>query len=103
MSELTSFSDKAVSDVIEKEDFELPPDKDVIFYNDNITTMDFVTDILISVYNKTREDATQLMLTVHNNGSAVIGTYTFDIAVSRVRLTREIAKKNGFPLRVEIE
>ena len=38
MSELTSFSDKAVSDVIEKEDFELPPDKDVIFYNDNITS-----------------------------------------------------------------
>ena len=43
------------------------------------------------------------MLTVHELGSAVVGTYTYDIAVSRTNLTRSIAKQNGFPLRVEVE
>lgn len=43
------------------------------------------------------------MQTVHENGSAIVGTYTFDIAVSRANLTKNIAKKNGFPLRVEVE
>lgn len=103
MSEFSKETEKPFSDVIEKQDFQLPPEKDVIFYNDDITTMEFVTDILISVYNKNKEEATNLMLTVHNNGSAKVGTYTYDIAVSRVNLTRSIAKQKGFPLRVEIE
>ena len=91
------------SDTVETTSIEVPPEKDVVFYNDDYTTMDFVVNVLISVFNKTPEDAHQLMTTVHNVGSAVVGTYTYDIAVSRTNLTRSIAKKNGFPLRVEVE
>ena len=65
--------------------------------------MDFVVEVLVSIFNKSQDDAQNLMTTVHKNGSAVIGTYTYDIAVSRTNLTRSIAKKNGFPLRVEVE
>lgn len=81
----------------------LPPERSVVFYNDDFTTMEFVVDILISIFNFSKEKAETTMRCVHENGSAVVGTYTFDIAVSRANLTRQIAKKNGFPLRVEVE
>ena len=91
------------SGVAETTSIEVPPEKDVVFYNDDFTTMEFVVDVLVSVFNKSHEDAEQLMITVHQAGSAVVGTYTYDVAVSRTNLTRSIAKKNGFPLRVEVE
>ena len=91
------------SGVIETTSIEVPPEKSVVFYNDDFTTMEFVVDVLVSVFNKSHDNAELLMRTVHEQGSAVVGTYTYDIAVSRTNLTRSIAKKNGFPLRVEIE
>lgn len=93
----------AGSGIAEDARIELPPEKNVVFYNDDFTTMDFVVDVLISIFNKSEADAYQLMSAVHEQGSAVVGTYTYDIAVSRKNLTVSIAKKNGFPLRVEIE
>ncbi len=91
------------SGLAETTSIEVPPERDVIFYNDDYTTMEFVVNVLVSIFNKSQEDAEQLMNTVHTMGSAVVGTYTYDIAVSRTNLTRSIAKKNGFPLRVEVE
>ena len=75
----------------------------VIMHNDDYTPMDFVVDILVSIFNKTKEDAQNIMQTVHNEGYSVVGCYTYDIAVTRVEVTKSIAKQNGFPLRVEIE
>ena len=43
------------------------------------------------------------MMNVHENGSSVVGVYTYDIAVSLSDVTKSIARKNGFPLRVEVE
>ena len=80
-----------------------PKEYKVIFLNDDYTTMDFVVEVLISIFNKSKEDATKIMQTVHRDGFGVVGTYTYDIAVSRVEITKNIAKQNGFPLRVEIE
>jgi ATP-dependent Clp protease adaptor protein ClpS len=91
------------SGLAETTSIEVPPERDVVFYNDDYTTMEFVVDVLVSIFNKSPDDAQTLMTTVHNDGSAVVGTYTYDIAVSRTNLTRSIAKKNGFPLRVEVE
>lgn len=91
------------SGVAEDTTFQLPPERKVVFYNDDFTTMDFVVDVLVSIFNKSQDEAEILMQQVHNNGSSVVGTYTFDIAVSRANLTTQIARKNGFPLRVEVE
>ena len=91
------------SGIAETTSIEVPPERSVVFYNDDYTTMEFVVDVLVSIFNKSPSDAQNLMTTVHENGSAVIGTYTYDIAVSRTNLTLSIAKKNGFPLRVEVE
>lgn len=103
MSELRNESLGSGSGIAEHVEIELPPEKDVVFYNDDFTTMEFVVEVLVTIFNKTPEIAQQLMQAVHENGSAIVGTYTFDIAVSRANLTKNIAKKNGFPLRVEVE
>lgn len=103
MSELNRESLNSGSGLAEHMEIELPPEKDVVFYNDDFTTMEFVVEVLITIFNKSQEIAEQLMQTVHENGSAIVGTYTYDIAVSRANLTKNIAKKNGFPLRVEVE
>lgn len=103
MSEFINQPLNTDSSIAETTSISVPPEKDVVFYNDDYTTMEFVVKVLVSIFNKTHEDAENLMRTVHNQGSAVIGTYTYDIAVSRANLTRSIAKKNGYPLRVEIE
>lgn len=103
MDNLLGTSNDTGTGFAEDTSFELPPEKKVIFFNDDFTTMDFVVEVLVSIFNKTQEEATILMQTVHEKGSAIVGVYTFDIAVSRVNLTKQIARKNGFPLRVEIE
>ena len=73
------------------------------FYNDDFTTMEFVVDVLVSIFNKSHKAAEELMLQVHEEGSSVVGIYTYDVAVSRTNLAIQAARKNGFPLRVEIE
>ena len=91
------------SGVEETTSIEVPPEKDVVFYNDDYTTMEFVVEVLVSIFNKSHDDAEQLMTTVHNSGSAVVGTYTYDIAVSKARKAVELAREEGFPLRLSVE
>ena len=74
----------------------------VIMHNDDVTTMDFVVHVLRVVFFKSPEDATQIMLDVHQNGSANVGIYTYDIAVSKVTKAMQLAKDEGFPLRLTI-
>ncbi len=80
-----------------------PPECSVIFYNDDYTTKDFVVDVLVNIFNKALPEAEDLMEKVHQTGSSVVGSYTYDIALSRTNMTTQLARKNGFPLRVEIE
>lgn len=103
MSDLSRQLEGTGSSTAEDTSIELPPELNVVFYNDDFTTKDFVVEVLISIFNKPADEAEFLMETVHEQGVAVIGKYTFDIAVSRVNLTKAAAKKNNFPLRVEIQ
>ena len=86
-----------------KDEVLLPPENKVVFYNDDYTTMEFVEDVLVSIFNKSPQDAHELMLQVHEKGHSIVGIYTYDVAVSRTNLTVQVARKNGFPLRVEVE
>lgn len=103
MNEINNQEIQTNNNVDEDTSFCVPPEKKVIFYNDDFTTMDFVVDILVSIFNKSHSEAENLMESVHTNGSAIVGTYTFDIAISRKSLAVQLARKNGFPLRVEVE
>ena len=103
---MSEFNDQVYntgSGVAEDSTFELPPERKVVFYNDDFTTMEFVVDVLVSIFNKSHSEAEELMQMVHQEGSSVVGVYTYDIAVSRTNLTLQAARKNGFPLRVEVE
>ena len=73
----------------------------VIIYNDDFTTMDFVVEVLTTVFFKSEEEAEALMLCVHESGSAVVGVYSYDIAKSKVRKATMLARSHDFPLRLE--
>lgn len=75
----------------------------VIMHNDDFTTMDFVVDILRDIFHKNEVEAERLMLLVHETGKAVVGTYPYDIAVSKVQAAAARAKAEGFPFRLTLE
>ena len=75
----------------------------VALFNDDYTTMDFVIEVLQTFFLMNRERATQVMLKVHQEGSAVCGIYPKDIAETKVTLVSAFAKQHGHPLRCELE
>jgi|TARA_Y200000002_G_scaffold354816_1_gene335335 ATP-dependent Clp protease adaptor protein ClpS len=75
----------------------------VIFMNDNQTPMDFVVSILVEVFKHTEKTAQELTMKIHNDGSTVVGLYTFEIAEQRSLEATKLARTNGFPLQIAIE
>ncbi|MDR0551096.1 MAG: ATP-dependent Clp protease adaptor ClpS [Spirochaetaceae bacterium] len=80
-----------------------PGDYNVILLNDNYTPMDFVTAILVTIFNKQRGEAEQVMLEVHNKGKGIAGQYTGDIAITKMKQVHTVAENNGFPLKCVVE
>ena len=60
-------------------------------------------EVLVEIFNKSEDEAVTLMQTVHNNGSAVVGVYTYDIAVTKAGIATERAREKGFPLKIEVK
>ena len=75
----------------------------VILFNDDFTSMDFVIEVLQQFFSMNRERALQIMLKVHNEGSAVCGVYSQDVAETKVSQVSEFAKQHGHPLRCVME
>ena len=75
----------------------------VVLYNDDYTTMDFVIEVLETFFAMSRERATQIMLKVHQEGSAVCGIYPRDIAETKVAQVMAFARHREHPLRCELE
>ncbi|AGZ81568.1 ATP-dependent Clp protease adaptor ClpS [Campylobacter fetus] len=75
----------------------------VMLLNDEVTTMDFVVMILIDIFNKSKNEAIELMLKIHQNGRAICGIYTKEIAQTKQMEVLNLAKANGFPLKCVIE
>ncbi|MBI3222636.1 MAG: ATP-dependent Clp protease adapter ClpS [Nitrosomonadales bacterium] len=75
----------------------------VILFNDDYTTMEFVIEVLQRFFAMDRERAMQTMLKVHNEGSAVCGVYSRDVAETKVAQVTEFAKQHGHPLRCGTE
>lgn len=93
------------SSVLELERSKSKPPKmyKVLLLNDDFTTMDFVIEVLNKFFGKSLEQATQLMLKVHNEGSAVCGVFTKDIAETKVAQVKEFSTQHGHPLRCHME
>jgi ATP-dependent Clp protease adaptor protein ClpS len=75
----------------------------VLLLNDDYTTMDFVVEVLRFVFHKSVEEATQIMLNVHNNGVGLCGIYPFGVAETKVNTVDALAHERGFPLKCTME
>jgi len=90
------------TDTLVKVNLKEPDMFDVVIYNDDSTPMDFVTGILTEIFNKSKSEAVQIMLKIHHNGSAVAGTYTYEIAEQKGVDATNVARENGYPLMIRI-
>jgi len=86
-----------------REDIREPSLFKVFLHNDDYTTMDFVVEILVYVFHKSAEDATQVMLNVHRKGAGLCGIYTYEVAETKVDTVHRLARENGFPLKCTME
>ncbi|MCR5312651.1 MAG: ATP-dependent Clp protease adaptor ClpS [Bacteroidaceae bacterium] len=75
----------------------------VIMHNDDFTTMEFVESVLQTVFRHTAENATALMMKIHDEGRAVVGIYSLDIAISKVQKATMMARNENFPLKITYE
>ena len=89
--------------VKDRQKIDRPKKYKVVFYNDDFTPMDLVTLILIEVFNKGEQEASSIMMKVHKGGKAIAGTYSKQIAQTKVDTTRMYARSAGYPLHAEAE
>ena len=82
---------------------EEPRQYKVIFHNDDFTTMEFVTDVLRRVFNKPADEAVTLLMRVHREGQAVVGIYSYDVAMTKASQATAMARNEGFPLKITCE
>ena len=90
--------DEKIRDLIKE-----PSRYHVIFFNDNQTPMEWVVDLLITIFKHTQSSAENLTMEIHTNGSAVVGTYSYEIAEQKTIEATQLSRENGFPLQVKLE
>jgi ATP-dependent Clp protease adaptor protein ClpS len=75
----------------------------VLLLNDDYTTMDFVVEVLESIFHKAPAEAFRIMMAVHTQGKGLCGVYPHEVAETKVETVMERARENGFPLRAAME
>lgn len=95
-------TDGAVKERVERRTKE-PARFKVVLLNDNYTTMDFVMQVLETVFQKSPAEAYRIMMHVHVNGQGIAGVYPWEIAETKVETVTSMAREAGYPLRAAIE
>lgn len=75
----------------------------VLLLNDDYTPMEFVVHVLEKYFNKGREDATRIMLQVHQKGVGICGVYTYEVAETKVTQVIDFSRQHGHPLQCTME
>jgi len=75
----------------------------VILLNDDSTPMEFVISLLMEVFRHNENTARDIMLQIHEQGSGVAGTYSFEIAEAKAVEATNLARTNGHPLQIKLE
>jgi len=94
---------RTIEEVENETEVREPPLYRVILHNDDYTTMEFVVEVLMKIFHKSRDEAEEIMWTVHEKGKALCGVYTFEIAQTKAEQVRLLARQNSFPLLATIE
>lgn len=91
------------ADLLLEHDLREPRKYRVLLHNDDYTTMEFVIAVLKEIFRKTEEEATVIMLSVHEKGVGQCGVYTHEIAETKVGQVHTRARRAGFPLKCTLE
>jgi len=96
---------RTTGDVLEKtrEQLKQPEQWRVLLLNDDYTPMDFVVEVLETIFLKSPAEAFRVMMQVHLQGSGVAGIYTHDIAETKVATVVDLAQESGYPLKAAMD
>ena len=96
---------QTTGDVLEKTKTVLkePEQWNVLLLNDDYTPMDFVVEVLESIFNRHPSEAYRIMMQVHTQGSGLAGVYPHDIAETKVASVVQSAQESGYPLQATLE
>ena len=90
-------------EIINEISLKYPKKYKVLILNDDYTSMEFVIDVLMTIFHKSYQEAEAIMLEVHKKDKGVCGVYTHEIAETKVMQVHKKARDSGFPLRAEME
>ena len=94
---------KIIAEKKEKVKIKKPKQYKVVMHNDDFTTMEFVVNILMTIFKKDINTSNKIMMDVHKKGIGIAGIYTYDIAATKVNKAMNRAKEEGFPFKLTIE
>ena len=84
-------------------DLQEPKMYKVVFINDEVTTMEFIIEVLKNVFGYDEEESKEITLTIHQDGAGVVAVYPYELAEQKGIETTILARNNGFPLQVKLE
>lgn len=90
-----------LTDIKTSLDIDFPSLWGVRFLNDDYTPIEFVIAVLMEHFSQNEQEATAITIKVHEEGEAVVGTYTKDVALTKVRDALHVARASGHPLRLD--
>lgn len=99
---MSTLADIKIDEKIKKEIVE-PGKYKVIFLNDELTPIEWVIEVLRTIFKHTQDTAEKITLAIHNEGSGVAGIYTYEIAEQKVIEATTITRNQGFPLQIKTE
>lgn len=80
-----------------------PKSYNVVIFNDDYTPIEWVIALLVRVFKHSENTAENITLTIHNNGSAVVGTYGYELAEQKTMESIELSRSHGFPLEITVK
>jgi ATP-dependent Clp protease adaptor protein ClpS len=105
ISEKEIMGTKAVTRVKPTPNFDLrePPLYRVIYINDSVTTIEFVIETLVTIFNHTPESAQEVTMKIHEEGSGTAAILPYEMAEQKGVEVTQLARNNGFPLQIKLE
>lgn len=88
---------------VTKQKVEPPKMWNVVMYNDDFTTFEFVMGCLIYIFNKSEGEAAIITKAIHQKGKGIVGQYTKDIAYTKKEMAEGFARQQQHPLKIEVE